>query len=141
MHRTLWRAAVLAGAAAAVALAAPAAAVATAPHIKATPDNLMVNTTTVLTGRGFPAHTTIDLAECGATTWTVPQDACAGGGITVTTGGGGGFTATYRVSVCPRLHHGGGPVTRVTCYIGEPRPSGVDTVTLVGAVKVIVTYP
>ncbi len=32
-------------------------------------------------------------------------------------------------------------LTEEKCCIGEPHPSGVDTIALVGAAKVTVTYP
>jgi hypothetical protein len=32
-------------------------------------------------------------------------------------------------------------MTREKCFIGNPQPQGVDTITLVGAARIIVTYP
>ena len=32
-------------------------------------------------------------------------------------------------------------MTEETCYIGEPHPRGIDTVALIGAAKITVTYP
>lgn len=115
------------------------------PIIVAHPDNVMVNSSTTLTGIGFPRDTTLALRECGATHWAVFVHACdTNNGVTVSTNDAGTFTASFKVELCPRLPTTTPPpppVTSETCYIGVPRPSGVDTVTLIGAAKITVTYP
>jgi hypothetical protein len=130
---------------AAVAFAAGAAAqtpVAAGPHIVARPDNVMVNATTTLTGRGFPPKTKVALAECGAASWIAPQDPCdTANTVTVTTNLAGGFSTPFKVQLCPRTAPPVPPVTKETCYIGEPHPTGIDTIALLGASKVTVTYP
>jgi hypothetical protein len=113
-----------------------------APHIVAQPNNVMVNTTVKLIGTGFKPHATLDLMECGSTNWIVPQDPCNTSTITVTTNGRGHFVQTFEATLCPRSSSGGGhPVTEERCYVGDPSPSGIDTINLVGHVKIIVTYP
>jgi hypothetical protein len=110
------------------------------PHIVARPHNLMVNTYTTLTGTGLPADSRIIIAECGETSWIAPQNPCdANNTITVTTDPAGGFTSGFKAELCPDGKFG--PGTRETCYIGEPKGTGVDTLQLVGAAKIIVTYP
>jgi hypothetical protein len=112
------------------------------PHIAAHPNNLMVNTYTRLTGTGFPPDTTITIEDCGQTAWIAVQNPCTTGNtITVLTDPAGGFVSGFKAELCPRTHIGPGPVNRAVCYIGEPKPSGVDTINLVGAAKIIVTYP
>ena len=148
MHRISIRQYLLGGAAAAllavplVAGATPASAVSAAPpKIIAHPKNLMVNTFTTLTGRNFAPDTTINLTECSATNWVVEvQNPCdTTNTVTVTTDTKGGFTTGFQALLCPNgkrvLPNG------VRCYIGVPTPSGIDTVRLVGAAKIIVTYP
>jgi len=56
-------------------------------------------------------------------------------------GPSGGFTTPLTVQLCPRKLPPKPPVTRERCYIGEPQPSGIDTISLIGAAKIIVTYP
>jgi len=115
---------------------------ATPPRIVATPNNVMVNTTVSLVGTGFPAHAKLVIKECGQTTWVVTQKPCdTNNTINVVTDAHGRFAARFKVELCPRTGTSTGPITRETCYIGNPRPSGVDTIRLVGAAKVIVTYP
>ena len=124
-----------------VALALPSLA-ATSPHITATPHNVMVNTTISLSGRGFPAHKRLTIAECSSTGWVVVQNPCdTDNTIVVHTNRHGRFTADFHVELCPRANTAGGPITQEKCFIGNPQPQGVDTITLVGAAKIIVTYP
>lgn len=127
----------------AAALASAAAAqTSTPPHIVANPNNIMVNGITTLTGTGFPPNASIPLQECGQTTWIAPQDPCdSTNAITVTTSPEGTFTTPFKVQLCPRSVPPTPPVTEETCYIGEPHPTGVDTITLLGAAKITVTYP
>ena len=129
---------------AAGAMPAPAGAVSTTPpHIVAKPNNAMVNTKISLTGTGFAAHTKLVVKECSSTNWVVvAQHPCdTDNTISVTTDRHGRFTSRFKLELCPRSNPGPGPVTKETCYIGNPQPRGVDTITLVGAAKVTVTYP
>jgi hypothetical protein len=113
---------------------------ATPPHIVAKPNNLMVNTKTTLTGTGYPAKTTLTIEECSITNWVVTANPCVKTNkISVLTDRHGHFVRQFRVTVCNGKH---GPIiTSVTCYIGDPHPEGVDTISLLGAAKVTVTYP
>jgi hypothetical protein len=109
------------------------------PHISAKPSNLMVNQSTALLGSGFPKHTSITLRECASASWIVPQQPCIEGlAVTVKTNGSGHFSTQFKVGVCEGTSSG---PTQRTCYIGEPRPSGIDTMQLVGAVTIQVSYP
>ncbi len=112
-----------------------------APRIIARPNNAMVNTTISLAGRGFPPSTRLRIAECSMTTWVVvAQHPCRGSNtISVRTNGGGRFTSSFTVSLCGS--RSGSNQTQRTCYIGNPDPQGVDTITLVGAARITVTYP
>jgi len=115
----------------------------TPPHIVATPNNVMVNTIIHLVGTGFPVRTQLTIAECGRTNWVVgAQQPCnTDNTISVVTNRRGRFAAQFKAEVCPDSVPPTPPVTRRTCYIGNPQPRGVDTITLVGAAKIIVTYP
>jgi len=113
---------------------------ATPPHIVAKPNNLMVNTKTTLTGTGFPAKTTLTIAECSITNWVVTANPCVKNNkISVRTDGHGKFTRQFRVALCGGKR-GPEPTSQI-CYIGDPHPEGVDTMTLLGAAKIMVTYP
>jgi len=113
---------------------------ATPPHIVAKPNNLMINTKTTLTGTGFPANTKLAIKECPNTNWIVPQNPCVkNNGISVVTDAHGRFTRQFRVELCGG-QRGPEPTSQI-CYIGNPHPEGIDTITLLGAAKVIVTYP
>jgi hypothetical protein len=59
----------------------------------------------------------------------------------VMTGPRGHFSTSFTVALCPREVPPKPPVTRETCYIGEPQITGEDTIGLVGAAKITVTYP
>lgn len=114
----------------------------TSPHIVARPNNLMVNTSTTLKGTGFAPHAKITIEECGQKGWIVPQNPCdTDNAITVHTDGSGRFKGSLKAELCPRTQPGPGPVTQETCYLGQPKPEGIDTIQLVGAAKIIVTYP
>jgi hypothetical protein len=122
-------------------ISAPAAS-ATGPHIKVVPNEVMVNQTVTLTGANFPANTTITLKDCAQKTWIVPQEPCAPEDeVTLTTNALGRFKTPFKVGLCPAPPPKEPPVTRRTCFIGAPHPFGVDEVELVGAAKVIVTFP
>ena len=110
------------------------------PHIAATPHNLMINSNTKLTGSDFPANRGLRVAECSTKNWPVMTNACvSSNAIRVTTNAHGRFTAMFKAELCGGKH-GPFPTSQV-CYVGVPHPSGVDTETLVGAAKIIVTYP
>ena len=123
---------------------APAAA-ATSPtpsHLVAKPDNVMVNTKIRLAGTGFPARTKLTVEECGTTSWVVPANPCdTNNSVSVRTDAHGRFASPLEAELCPRGKHPKGPATREACYVGVPHPKGVDTVRLVGAARVTVTYP
>jgi len=116
-----------------------AAAGRTRPRITAKPANLMVDQSTMLAGSGFPRGTELTLRECASTAWIVPQEPCLEGAtVTVKTNAAGRFKTSLKVGVCA------GEVTGPTerrCYVGEPKPSGIDTVELLGAATILVSYP
>ena len=113
---------------------------ATPPRIVAKPNNLMVNTKTTLTGTGFPAKTKLTIEECsnhqlGRYRKPVRQE-----------------QQDLRPHRRTRQVHAAVPSgtlrwqarpepTSQICYIGDPHPEGVDTMTLLGAAKITVTYP
>ena len=128
------------GLAGAVASTEAAAISPTPPHIVATPNNVMVNTKTTLTGTGFPAKTKLVIEECSRTGWVVTQNPCVKTNkIAVLTDAHGRFKAQFLVVLCGGAR-GPEPTSQI-CYIGNPHPAGVDTIALRGAAKVIVTYP
>ena len=120
-----------------------AAASATPPRIVAKPDNAIVNTKIMLTGSGFAARVKLTIRECTSTGWVViAENPCnVDNAISVVTDAHGRFTHRFKLEICPHSVPKTGPATRRTCYIGSPRPRGVDTIALIGAAKVIVTYP
>jgi len=126
---------------AAGALSSEAGAVtATGPHIVATPNNLMINTKTTLTGTGFPANTKLTIEECPSTLWIVPQNPCdSTNKISVLTDGRGRFMRQFRAELC-NGKRGPFPTSQI-CYVGDPHPQGIDTIRLLGAARVVVTYP
>jgi hypothetical protein len=121
---------------------AGAAAAGSKPRITVTPDNVMVNTAVTIVGKHGPASKKFALRECGQRSWVVTQTSavCTADAIPVKTNKHGRFRTTYDAQVCPH-DSGSGPVTRAKCFIGRPRPSGVDTLHLAGHAKLIVTYP
>jgi hypothetical protein len=119
--------------------AQPAFAGAKGPKITARPRSVMVNTETTLKGRGFPASSTIELRECGRTFWLDPEDPCLEGGKSVMTDSKGKFTTSFSVGLCPEGEPTKKPTQRV-CWIGE-LVSGEDTGQLVGAARLVVSYP
>ena len=113
---------------------------ATQPHIVAKPNNLMVRTKTTLTGTGFPARARVTIKECSITNWVVTANPCVKNNtISVVTNGHGRFTHQFRAELCGGKR-GRFPTSQI-CYIGDPHPEGVDTMTLLGAAKITVTYP
>jgi len=133
----------LGGTASAIAMSAASARTDTAqgPHIVARPDSVMVNTSTTLHGSGFGPHRKVLLWECSVRTWVVPMKVCRQrNAVTVRTNANGRFTVKFTVLVCPKPPAALAGFSR-TCYIGEPKIQGVDTVTLIGAAKITVTGP
>jgi hypothetical protein len=127
-------------AAMALTIAAAAQAAGGGPHIMAKPHKVMVNTTTLLKGKGFPANTTIQLRECGRTFWLAPEEPCLSGNATsVTTDARGRFQTSFEVGLCPEGEQIGHRTERL-CYVGELE-TGEDTGRLVGAGKLQVSYP
>ena len=121
-----------------VASAAPPAQ----PHIRARPASVMVNHPVSLRGAGFQANTAVELTECSKTNWIAPQQFCStGNSRSVRTDHRGAFVVSFVMDLCPKSTPATGPVTERTCYVGEVEPKGVDTLELVGAAKVTVTYP
>jgi hypothetical protein len=127
--------------AAALVAAAPAYAMGEgSPKIKAMPHKVMIDTTTMLKGRHFPANTTIQLLECGKTHWLAPASPCLDENATeVTTDARGRFETSFSVGLCPEGEPTMHPTERV-CYVGEA-VFGEDTGELVGAAKLKVSYP
>jgi hypothetical protein len=110
-----------------------------APQIVARPDSIMVDHTTSLTGKHFPARATLTIEECSAKNWIAPESPChSSNAVVVHTNGGGNFKATMKVLTCPAPST---PGFSQICYVGEPKGTGVDTLTLVGAGKITVTGP
>jgi hypothetical protein len=115
-------------------------AFASAPHIVARPVDVMVNQAVALRGTGFAPRSTLVLTECSQTNWVVPQNPCLQDNrVTVTTNRSGGFRTSMKAGVCPAVS----PPQRTerTCYIGVARPSGIDTIRLVGAARIVVSWP
>jgi hypothetical protein len=113
------------------------------PKIVARPDNLMVNTTTVLTGSGFKPKTKLTIKECSQQTWVVPLKVCNNPNtVRVTTNARGRFKVKFTALVCPESRRGGIPAGfRRKCFVGVPTIQGIDTVTLLGVAKLVVTGP
>jgi Neocarzinostatin family len=122
--------------------AAPALAILPVPPtLRATPHSVMVNTNTTITGRNFTPGSSVQLTECSATTWVVPQAPCnTDNSVTVTANNKGTFKTAFKVELCPNGKHGTEPTSEI-CYVGVAKPSGIDTVALSPHAKVIVTYP
>lgn len=122
-----------------LAVTAVPAAAAGAPKVKAKPHEVMVNTSTTLTGRHFPANSTITISECGSTSWLAPSDPCLRErDVTVTTDAKGRFETTFDAGVCEGKMTKR-PTERI-CWVGE-LVTGEDNGELVGAAKLRVTYP
>ena len=69
-----------------------------------------------------------------------PANPCVGNNkISVLTDAHGRFTRQFLVELCGGKR-GPEPTSQI-CYIGNPHPQGVDTITLRGAARIIVTYP
>ena len=99
----------------------------------------MVDQSTMLAGRGFPRSADVTLRECASSMWIVPQEPCLEGAtVTVKTNAAGRFKTAFKVGVCAGEMTG--PTER-RCYVGEPKPSGIDTIELLGAATILVSYP
>lgn len=110
------------------------------PRIVAKPNNLMINTKTLLTGSGFPARTRLTIEECSMTNWVVTANPCdTTNKISVLTDAHGRFTRQFKVELCGGKR-GPEPTSQI-CYVGDPHPEGIDTIALLGAARVIVSYP
>ncbi len=110
------------------------------PKISARPHQVMLGARTTLKGRGFPAKTTLQIRECGFTFWLAPKDPCVeGNGVTVTTNAKGKFETRFQVGLCPEGESTKRPTQRI-CYVGAIE-TGEDTGSLVGAARLVVTYP
>jgi hypothetical protein len=113
-----------------------------APHITVTPNNVMFDATVTLVGKHFAPNTNLHLRECGAKSWVVTEHACSKGHTKVKTDNYGGFTTPFDVSICPMIRDWPGhPINERRCFVGDPTPSGVDTINLIGHARVIITYP
>jgi hypothetical protein len=102
------------------------------------PNNVMVNTYTTVTGHHFLPHQTVSLRECSQTSWIAPQNPCdTNNGRTVTANSFGTFVTRMKVEACPRLAAG----ISEQCYIGVPKPTGIDTIELTPNAGIVVTFP
>jgi len=112
-----------------------------APHIVAHPHSVMVNGSTTLVGTNFTPRKSITIKECSETTWIVPQNPCdSTNSIVVKINRQGTFKSSFTVETCPG-DTSTSPGSSETCYIGDPSPSGIDVINLVGAAKITVTGP
>jgi hypothetical protein len=125
------------------AAATPASAVSVLPpSITAKPDNVMVNTGTTLTGRNFTPGRTLHIVECSKTNWIVPKNPCdTNNAVKVTTNAKGGFKTKMKVEACPASDSETSGGLSELCYVGVPKPSGIDTIALVPRTKIVVTFP
>lgn len=139
MHGSKTIAAAALATAAVLGTSVSASARSAAPKVTAHPHQVMVDTATSVAGRGFPADTQIELRECGRTFWMAPADPCLESGVTVTTDAKGRFRTTFRVGLCPEGDATKKPTQRV-CWLGAIS-NGEDTGSLIGAARLIVTYP
>jgi hypothetical protein len=87
--------------------------------------------TVILQGTGFVPTTTYTLVECSRTNWVAPKDPCLkANAVTVTTDSTGAFSTPFKPLPCTNRRPS-------TCYVGAPTPTGVDTITLAGADKIV----
>jgi hypothetical protein len=120
--------------------ASTGAAKARTPKIVAKPTSVMVNRPVKLRGSGFKPNATFTVEECGQTNWIAPQSPCASGNsVMVTTNAKGKFKATMTAMLCPQASPP--TLTEETCYIGEVSVTGIDTLELVGAAPITVSWP
>jgi hypothetical protein len=112
------------------------------PTITAKPDNVMVNTKTTLTGKGFAPKTSVTVAECSVTSWPLPTNPCdTTNTVNVRTNSKGSFHTKFTVQVCTAPTSPGPAGLSMLCYIGVHRPSGIDTIALQPETSIVVTYP
>jgi hypothetical protein len=140
LHRALGIASMTTALVFGLAVTSPASATAHGPaaRISAKPSTVKVNGTTKLAGAHFPGSKTITLDECSVSGWVVTEDVCdSANSVTLTTSPKGAFRTAFSVKAC----RGGSASTSQTCYVGEPLPDGIDTLSLVGAVTITVTSP
>ncbi len=124
--------------AAALILSAPAYAM--RETVKAIPHKTMIGTTITLKGKALPANQTITVAECGKTFWLAPATPCLEGNAKeVMTNAKGRFETSFEVGLCPEGEQIGMRTER-KCYVGR-LVSGEDTGELLGATKLLVSYP
>jgi len=135
-------AAVVAGAVGAAGAVAAAPARHHSPKITVSPRSQMVNDTVTLTGTGFKPHTKLVIWECSKKFWIVPQQVCNHrNAAKVRTNAHGGFTVKkFKVLVCPEPKQPTDGFSR-RCWVGLPKPEGVDTVALLAAARITVTGP
>jgi hypothetical protein len=120
---------------------ASAGASTSSPHITAHPDNVVVDTSTHLIGKNFDPSTTLTVEECLEKHWIAPQNPCdSTNAVVVTTNSRGEFKSSFIVETCSS-GMGSSPGFAERCYIGVPIPNGVDTITLLGAARIVVTGP
>jgi hypothetical protein len=111
------------------------------PTLKATPHSVMVNTDPTITGKHFTPGSSVQLTECSAKTWVVPNAPCSTtNAVTVTPNNKGTFKTALKAELCPGGKRGKEPTSEI-CYVGVSKPSGIDTAGLSPYAKVIVTYP
>ena len=125
---------------AAALVSATSAAAKVKPRIVAAPSTVKLGESTMLTGKGFPANTELELQECPQHRGSVFLE-CAEVEVLVTTGPGGEFAVTFPVEPCPKVELELGVAgafarqPKEKCFIGSFEHA-VDTWRLRGAVKV-----
>jgi hypothetical protein len=111
----------------------------TPPVITVNPNNVMVNTDTVVKGAHFRPGQTVHLVECSQIMWVVPQSPCNTDNTkTVTVNTLGMFKTKMKVEACPQGAQT--PGISETCYIGAEHFS-VDTEKLQPYAAIVVTFP
>lgn len=112
------------------------------PTITAKPHSVMVNMNTNVMGRNFVPGSTAQLVECSTTSWSVPLNPCdTNNTVTVTANKKGAFHTKFKVEGCPPPAATGPGGLSQRCYIGVPRPTGIDTVALQPNTSIVVTFP
>jgi hypothetical protein len=111
------------------------------PTLKVIPRSVMVTTDATIVGKNFTPGSSVQVTECSATTWVVPNTPCdADNTVTVAANKKGAFKTAFKVELCPGGKHGKNPTSQI-CYIGVAHPSGIDVVGLLPSARVLVTYP
>ncbi len=102
----------------------------------------MVNKETTVIGRNFTPGMTVDLIECSATSWIVPNYPCnSDNSVTATANRKGAFKVKFKAEACTGSSPTGPADLSELCYIGVPKPSGIDTVMLQPNTRIVVTFP